>query len=122
MKVNLCTDSPGNLKYLKIFFHKGSWAGPVAPGAVGNTVNNNNNPTFSEEIECFWFITINIIASLIDDRAPLRAATRTMDGCQESRGLENATCSSRTTSGSLIIINYVYDLMMLSKCSHGHHE
>merc|ERR1712212_598909 len=33
-----------------------------------------------------------------ETRAPLRAVTPTMVGCQESRGLENATCSSRTTT------------------------
>ena len=57
----------------------------------------------------FLFYKHKILASLIDDRAPLRAATRTMDGCQESRDLANATCSSRTTSGSLIIINLMLD-------------
>merc|ERR1712024_166110 len=31
-------------------------------------------------------------------RAPLRAVTQTMVGCQESMGLENATCLSRTTT------------------------
>ena len=95
--------------------YAGAWAGPAAPVAAGNTVNNIINPIFSEEIGFFYYIKRKIIGSFIDDRAPLRAATLTMDGCQELRGLENATCSSRTTSGSLIIINYVYDLMMLSK-------
>merc|ERR1712158_230153 len=33
-----------------------------------------------------------------ETRAPLRAVTPTMVGCQESRVLENATCSSRTTT------------------------
>merc|ERR1712168_978440 len=33
-----------------------------------------------------------------ETRAPLRAVTPTMVGCQELRGLENATCSSRTTT------------------------
>merc|ERR1711868_343875 len=32
-----------------------------------------------------------------ETRAPLLAVTRTMVGCQESRGLESAICSSRTT-------------------------
>merc|ERR1712181_218396 len=33
-----------------------------------------------------------------ETRSPLRALTLTMAGCQELRGLENATCSSRTTT------------------------
>ena len=57
------------------------------------------------------FYKHKILAPFIDDRAPLRAVTQTMVGCQESMGLENATCSSRTTSGSLIIIN-----LMLGEC------
>ena len=63
------------------------------------------------------FIMENQNHCIIDDRAPLRAVTLTMAGCQELRGLENATCLSRTTSGSLIKEKPRHDdNMIIDKC------
>merc|ERR1711934_580675 len=50
---------------------------------------------------CFWSQGPGLVQLLLlqqETRAPLRAATQTMVGCQELRGLGNATCSSRTTT------------------------